>query len=115
MRYHVKDNAGLGHDVHGLPADRRRQNHHRRISTFRSSRCRLDGTFTDHIQAGIWVPMDDTHTMVFTPWTKRTVSLRQLKDGCPIPGSVSPMEFLPNGSGWHQTAGGSRPIQTTTT
>jgi phthalate 4,5-dioxygenase len=46
--------------------------------------------------------MDDTHTMVFTFfWTERTAALRQLKDGSPIPGSVSPMEFLPNGSGWH--------------
>jgi phenylpropionate dioxygenase-like ring-hydroxylating dioxygenase large terminal subunit len=61
-----------------------------------------DGTFADHIQAGIWVPMDDTHTMVFTFfWTRRTASLRLLKDGNPIPGSVSPMEYLPNGSGWH--------------
>jgi phthalate 4,5-dioxygenase len=61
-----------------------------------------DGTFADHIQAGIWVPMDDTHTMVFTFfWTERTAALRQLKDGSPIPGSVSPMEFLPNSSGWH--------------
>jgi len=61
-----------------------------------------DGTFADHIQAGVWVPMDDTHTMVFSFfWTKRTVSLRLLKDGSPIPGSVSPMEYLPNGSGWH--------------
>jgi hypothetical protein len=61
-----------------------------------------DGTFADHIQAGLWVPMDDTHTMAFTFfWTKRTVALRALKDGSPIPGSVSPMEYLPNGSGWH--------------
>jgi phthalate 4,5-dioxygenase oxygenase subunit len=61
-----------------------------------------DGTFADHIQAGIWVPMDDTHTMVFTLfWTKRTVSLRLLKDGSPIPGSVSPMEYLPADSGWY--------------
>ncbi|HTR86552.1 MAG TPA: Rieske 2Fe-2S domain-containing protein [Reyranella sp.] len=61
-----------------------------------------DGTFTDHIQAGIWVPMDDTHTMVFTFfWTKRTESLRRLKDGSPIPGSVSPMAFLPRGTGWY--------------
>ena len=48
-----------------------------------------DGTFADHIQAGVWVPMDDTHTMVFTFfWTKRTAALRHLKDGQPIPGSV---------------------------
>jgi phthalate 4,5-dioxygenase len=61
-----------------------------------------DGTFADHVQAGIWVPMDDTHTMVFTFfWTKRTPALRTLKDGSPIPGSVSPMEFLPQESGWH--------------
>jgi phthalate 4,5-dioxygenase len=61
-----------------------------------------DGTFADHIQAGVWVPMDDMHTMVFTLfWTKRSMSLRQLRDGRPIPGSVSPMEFLSNGTGWH--------------
>ena len=62
-----------------------------------------DGTFADHIQAGVWVPMDDTHTMVFTFfWTERSISLRLLKDGSPIPGSVSPMEYLPNGNGWHE-------------
>jgi phenylpropionate dioxygenase-like ring-hydroxylating dioxygenase large terminal subunit len=61
-----------------------------------------DGTFSDHVQAGIWVPMDDTHTMVFSfLWSKRTPALRTLKDGSPIPGSVSPMEYLPNDSGWH--------------
>ena len=61
-----------------------------------------DGTFADHIQAGIWVPMDDTHTMVFTFfWTKRTVRCASSRTAAPIPGSVSPMEFLPNGSGWH--------------
>lgn len=61
-----------------------------------------DGTFADHIQGGIWVPMDDTHTMVFTFfWTKRTISLRVMKDGSPIPGSVSPMEYLPRGNGWY--------------
>ena len=61
-----------------------------------------DGTFDDHIQAGIWVPMDDTHTMVFTFfWTKRTASLRVMKDGSPIPGSVSPMDYLPRGTGWY--------------
>ena len=61
-----------------------------------------DGTFADHIQGGIWVPMDDTHTMVFTFfWTKRSVSLRIMKDGRPIPGSVSPMDYLPHGTGWY--------------
>ena len=61
-----------------------------------------DGTFADHIQGGIWVPMDDTHTMVFTFfWTKRSVSLRIMKDGSPIPGSVSPMDYLPRGTGWY--------------
>jgi len=61
-----------------------------------------DGTFTDHIQSGVWVPMDDTHTMVFTFfWTKRTPALRTLKDGSPIPGCVSPMEYLPRGTGWY--------------
>jgi len=61
-----------------------------------------DGTFADHIQGGVWVPMDDTHTMVFTFfWTKRSLSLRVMKDGSPIPGSVSPMDYLPHGTGWH--------------
>jgi phthalate 4,5-dioxygenase len=61
-----------------------------------------DGTFTDHVQAGIWVPMDDTHTMVFSfQWSKRTPALRTLKDGSPIPGSVSPMDYLPPDNGWY--------------
>jgi hypothetical protein len=61
-----------------------------------------DGNFSDHVQAGLWVPMDDTHTMVFSfLWSKRTPALRVLKDGTPIPGAISPMEYLPADSGWH--------------
>jgi phthalate 4,5-dioxygenase oxygenase subunit len=61
-----------------------------------------DGSFTDHVQAGVWVPMDDTHTMVFTLfWSKRTPGLRALKDGSPVPGTVSPMTYLPHTTDWY--------------
>jgi phenylpropionate dioxygenase-like ring-hydroxylating dioxygenase large terminal subunit len=61
-----------------------------------------DGTFTDHVQVNVWVPMDDTHTMVFSFfWTKRTDSMRWLKDGSPIPGTVSPGEYLPRTTDWY--------------
>jgi phthalate 4,5-dioxygenase len=61
-----------------------------------------DGTFADHVQAGAWVPMDDTHTMVFSfLWTKRTPALRTLKDGSPIPGAISPMAYLPRTTDWY--------------
>lgn len=61
-----------------------------------------DGTFEDHIVAQAWVPMDDTHTMVFNfSYTNRTEALRNDKDGKPLPGFEHDMEFLPNTNDWY--------------
>ncbi|HLG49392.1 MAG TPA: Rieske 2Fe-2S domain-containing protein [Reyranella sp.] len=101
-RYHVKDTDWGTMYTAYRPAGDGQVYHRFSHFIFRFTTLPPDGTFADHIQASLWVPMDDTHTMVFTLfWTKRTVALRQLTDGRPIPGSVSPMEFIPNGSGWH--------------
>ncbi|MFT4026171.1 MAG: Rieske 2Fe-2S domain-containing protein [Novosphingobium sp.] len=60
-----------------------------------------DGTFADNVTANAWVPMDDTHTMVFNfAWTKRTQPLRTTADGATIPGLEFKHEFLPNTSDW---------------
>jgi len=60
-----------------------------------------DGNFGDLVQVGIWVPMDDTHCMVFTIfWSKRTLGMRVLRDGNPIPGCVAPMDYLPDDGSW---------------
>ena len=65
-----------------------------------------DGDFEDNIVAQSYVPMDDTHTMVFSIFFKRrTPAMRRLKDGSPIPGlevdaNLQPMDLLPNTSDW---------------
>ena len=48
-----------------------------------------DGTFKDHVQATLNVPMDDTHTMTINvSWKKRKLGLRTLKSGEAIPGAA---------------------------
>jgi len=65
-----------------------------------------DGDFNDNIVASAWVPMDDTHTMQIGTYLKgRTLALRTLKDGSPIPGleadaNFSRTEYLPNTADW---------------
>ena len=60
-----------------------------------------DGTFEDNVTANAWVPMDDTHTMVFNfAWVKRTQPLRTTVEGSTIPGLEFQHEFLPNTSDW---------------
>lgn len=61
-----------------------------------------DGTFTDHVQVNVWVPMDDTHTMVYAFfWTKRSDSMRTTKDGVEIPGTIGSNEYLPRTDDWY--------------
>lgn len=61
-----------------------------------------EGNFEDHIVAQAWVPMDDTHTMVFNFMFKnRTDGLMKRKDGSPIPGFEQPFEWLPNTPDWY--------------
>lgn len=60
-----------------------------------------DGTFDDNVTANAWVPMDDTHTMVFNfAWVKRTQPLRTTADGTTIAGLEFKHDFLPNTSDW---------------
>ncbi|MGD9942120.1 MAG: Rieske 2Fe-2S domain-containing protein [Burkholderiaceae bacterium] len=66
-----------------------------------------DGDFRDNLIAQAWVPMDDTHTMVFGFFYKdRAQPLRHTKDGKPIPGleldaQAGRVELLPNTTDWH--------------
>jgi hypothetical protein len=65
-----------------------------------------DGDFEDNIVAQAYVPMDDTHTMVFSVfYARRAPAMRRLKDGSPIPGlepdaNLQPMQLLPNSGDW---------------
>lgn len=60
-----------------------------------------DGTFADNVTANAWVPMDDTHTMVFNfAWTKRSQPLRTTSDGMTIAGLEFRHNFLPNTAEW---------------
>ena len=59
------------------------------------------GDMKDHIWTRAWVPLDDTHTMfVELSWSKRTLGLRTLRDGTPIPGTSAPMDLMPNTTNW---------------
>lgn len=61
-----------------------------------------EGEFENHIVAQAWVPMDDTHTMVFNFMFKgRADGFNRLKDGRTVPGMEKPFEFLPNTADWY--------------
>ena len=60
-----------------------------------------DGVFDRNIVLDAAVPMNDTHTMIFTwMYRGRTAGVRRLKDGRPIPGLERDEDYLPNGTGW---------------
>jgi len=60
-----------------------------------------DGNFAKNIVVDAAVPMDDTHTMIFTwMYRGRTPGVRKLRDGSPIPGLERDEDYLPNGTGW---------------
>lgn len=62
-----------------------------------------DGALDRNIVVDAAVPMDDTHTMVFSwMYRARAGGLRKLKDGRPIPGLERDEAYLPNGSGWFE-------------
>ena len=101
-RYHVKDTDWGTMYTAYRPAGNGQVYHRFSHFIFPFVTLPPDGTFADHIQGGIWVPMDDTHTMVFTFfWTKRTRPMQTLKDGSPIPGTVMPEDFLPRTDDWY--------------
>ena len=59
------------------------------------------GNFVDRVHARAWVPMDDEHTMfVYISWTKASSPALTLKDGEPIPGSETPVQYLPRTTDW---------------
>jgi phthalate 4,5-dioxygenase len=60
-----------------------------------------DGTFADNVTANAWVPMDDSHTMVFNfAWVKRTPPLRTTAAGETIAGLEFRHDYLPATSDW---------------
>ena len=60
-----------------------------------------NGPLSDNIIAQGWVPMDDTHTMVFTyTWTRKTPVISKLKTGEPFPLLNKLMPMLPNTTDW---------------
>jgi phthalate 4,5-dioxygenase oxygenase subunit len=61
-----------------------------------------EGVFRDNVIAQAWVPMDDTHTMVYQlAWKKRSPPARSLKEGRMIPGLEPKYDYLPNTSDWY--------------
>ena len=61
------------------------------------------GIFADHVDGGAFVPMDDTHTMVFRfHWTKQSpFFVPERKDGTPLPMlQITDMPYLPNTTDW---------------
>ncbi|MCW2381065.1 MULTISPECIES: Rieske 2Fe-2S domain-containing protein [unclassified Sphingobium] len=54
----------------------------------------------DHIRARAWVPLDDHHAMLVTIGGPRTGATTLTKAGKPIPGTTSPINFLPNTTDW---------------
>src|ERR1700733_363148 len=60
-----------------------------------------NGPFAGNILAQGWVPMDDTHTMVFTlMWKQATPPLQVKLDGTPIPHLVRESPMQPNTTDW---------------
>lgn len=60
-----------------------------------------NGPIANNITANAWVPMDDTHTMVFNVgWKRRVAPLALMKDGAAIPGLERAVQFLPNTTDW---------------
>jgi phthalate 4,5-dioxygenase len=60
-----------------------------------------NGPVGDNIIAQGWVPMDDTHTMVYyLSWKRRTPALGLLKSGEPIPFLDRATTTLPNTTDW---------------
>jgi phthalate 4,5-dioxygenase oxygenase subunit len=61
-----------------------------------------EGVFRDNVIAQAWVPMDDTHTMVYQlAWKKRSPPPRSLKEGRMIPGLEPKYDYLPNTPDWY--------------
>lgn len=53
----------------------------------------------DHIRARAWVPIDDHHSMLVVIGGPRSPTTLR-KDGTPVPGTASPINYLPNTTDW---------------
>jgi phenylpropionate dioxygenase-like ring-hydroxylating dioxygenase large terminal subunit len=61
-----------------------------------------DGQFSDYILGEAWVPMDDTHTMMFqVKWNVTRASARTLKSGKPVPGLAKNLNYMPQTTDWY--------------
>jgi phenylpropionate dioxygenase-like ring-hydroxylating dioxygenase large terminal subunit len=57
--------------------------------------------FADHVDGAAFVPMDDTHTMVFRfHWIKQTRFTLDSRDGSPLPLLSLSRDYLPNTTDW---------------
>lgn len=105
--YHVKDTPWGTMYCGWRPADEGRTYHRFSHFVFPCWSMFPDGDFRDNVIAQAWVPMDDTHTMVFGFFAKgRSLPLRHMKDGKAIPGLEIDVQMgraptLPNTTDWH--------------
>jgi len=59
------------------------------------------GSIEHLVWARGWIPMDDGHTMfVQLQWTGSPRTVREFKDGTPIPGIRTDIDYLPNTTDW---------------
>jgi phenylpropionate dioxygenase-like ring-hydroxylating dioxygenase large terminal subunit len=100
-RYHVKDTDWGTMYTAYRPAQPGHLYHRFAHYMFPCFALTPDGTFRNHVQATLSVPLDDTHTMTYNlSWTKRDQALRTLKDGSTIPGAGMNLEYLPRTNDW---------------
>ena len=58
--------------------------------------------FADHVDGGAFVPMDDTHVMVFRfHWLKQTPFIPRKRDGGPLPMLGFERDYLPHTTDWY--------------
>ena len=100
-RYHVKETDwGTVYSAY-RPAEAGQYYHRFAHFMFPCFALTPDGTFKNHVQATLSVPMDDTHTMTINiSWNKRELGLRTLKSGAMIPGAGLDMRYLPRTNDW---------------
>ena len=100
--YHVKDSDwGTTYSAY-RPADPG-QTHHR-LAHFLLPFWTYppEGRFNDNVITQAWVPMDDTHTMVYhIAWKTRPIPPRALKGNQIVPGLESRYEYRPNSTDWY--------------
>jgi phenylpropionate dioxygenase-like ring-hydroxylating dioxygenase large terminal subunit len=101
-RYHVKETDwGTMYSAY-RPAEAGEYYHRFAHFMFPCFALTPDGTFKNHVQATLNVPMDDTHTMTINvSWKKRELGLRTLKSGENIPGAGIDLRYLPRTNDWY--------------